>query len=135
MTKSDQLADAVAALIRYEIAKATQYHAADDFQLPSASELETALIRGKGRAIFFGSVLVKIWMVPSIVADPDNSDFFRAVVREEDGAYDMDPEHLYALRRYVLAGDLGMLLRAFGDSLCLRLVGAIHAHGAAPTPA
>lgn len=134
MTKSDQLADAAAALIRYEIAKATQNRDAEDFQLPSASELETALVRGKGRAVFFGSVVVKIWMLPSIVADPDNNDFFRAVVREEDGVVDIDPAHLHALRRYVLDGDLGLLLRVFGGNLCLRLVGASQTLGAA-TPA
>lgn len=134
MTKSEQLADAAAALIRYEIAKATQYHSAEDFQLPSASEVETTLIRGKGRAVFFGSVLVKIWMVPSIVADPDYEEFFRAVVREEDGIFEIAPDHLHALRRYVLDGDLGLLLRVFGDNLCLRLVGANQTLGAVANP-
>jgi hypothetical protein len=120
MNRPEHVADAVATLIRYEIAKATQYHAGREFQIPSATRLQEALTRGGGRAVFDDSIHVKTWMLPPIVADSEHDDFFRAVVREEDNILDIDPDHLHALRRYVLNGDHGPFLRLFGGTLFLR---------------
>lgn len=73
-------------------------------------EIGRQLDRG-GWAVLNNSLFVKETAQPPLVSDPDNYEFFRAVVQREDGIIDIDPHTLDALRRYVLDND-GRALRA-----------------------
>jgi hypothetical protein len=123
MDEPDQLASAVAMLIRYETAKAALYRAANDFRIPLAADLTDRIARADGHAVVEGGIHVMTWMSPPVVADDDNPEFFRAVVWGEDNIVDIEPERLHALRRYVLNDDHGLFLRVFGSSLFLHAMG------------
>lgn len=101
--KGRQVTDAVAMLLRYEIAKARCYRDGAPRRL-SAAEFEGGILQGKGDALFHDSLHVRAGLSPPIVADAGDDEFFRAVIRKEDGVLDIDPERLGAVRRYVLEG-------------------------------
>jgi hypothetical protein len=133
MDEGDQLAEAAALLLRYEIAKAAVYRPGQDFALPSIAALADAIARANGEAVVHGCLHVMTWMAPPLVGDYAAPDFFRAVVWEEDEMIDLDPEPLDALRRYVLKGSPGHFLRLFGDNICLRLFTAGQGYTVAET--
>jgi hypothetical protein len=90
-------------LLRYEIAKARCYRNGAPRSL-SAAEFESGILQGKGDALFHDSLHVKAGASPPIVADASDDEFFRAVIKKEDGLLDMEPERLGAVRQYVLEG-------------------------------
>ncbi|MBV8778545.1 MAG: hypothetical protein JO032_20945 [Alphaproteobacteria bacterium] len=121
MDERDEIADAVALLLRYQIAKAAVFRPGEDFEIPPTGPLVDDIERLNGQAVIDGCLHVMTWMSPPLVGDDEKPEFFRAVVWEEDDALDFDPEPLEALRRYVLRGSPGPFLRIFGASLCLRV--------------
>jgi hypothetical protein len=102
--------DAAAMAVRYQIANA-RCRPIEGRQGCPGAQIERALTRGAGTAVFYNSLLIKRGSVPPLVSDPDNYDFFRAVIQQEDGILDIDPALLDALRRYVLDADSSLIVR------------------------
>jgi hypothetical protein len=104
--------DAATMTVRYQMAT-SRYRRIEGREPHTVGDIQRRLDRARGKTVLYNSLLVNERETPPLVSDPDNYDFFRAVVQQKDGVLDIEPDKLEALRRYVLDGNASLLTKAF----------------------